>query len=75
MFSTIAILGPGLLGASAGIAAHHAKLAGRIVAWARKPEVRLLCEESDWCDTVYSEARDAVAEADLVLICTPVHTI
>ena len=75
MFSTIAILGPGLLGASAGIAAHEAGLAKRIVAWARKPETRLQCESAEWCDAVYKEAEDAAAEADLVIICTPVHTI
>ena len=75
MFSSIAILGPGLLGASAGIAAHEAQLSKRIVAWARKAEVRLLCEQSTWCDAVYTHAEDAVKNADLVIICTPVQTI
>ncbi|MGB0370690.1 MAG: prephenate dehydrogenase [Opitutales bacterium] len=75
MFSTIAILGPGLLGASAGIAAQQAQVSKKIVAWARKSEVRVLCEESGWCDAVYSDAQEAVKDADLVIICTPVHTI
>lgn len=75
MFSTIAILGPGLLGASAGIAAHQACAAKRIVAWARKSDVRVLCEQSDWCDAVFADIKEAVVDADLVVICTPVHTI
>ena len=75
MFSTIAILGPGLLGASAGIAAHEAQLSKRIVAWARKAEVRLLCEQSPWCDEVCTHAEEAVKDSDLVIICTPVQTI
>ena len=75
VFSTIAILGPGLLGASAGIAAHEAQLSKRIVAWARKAEVRLLCEQSPWCDEVCTHAEEAVKDSDLVIICTPVQTI
>lgn len=75
VFSTVAILGPGLLGASAGAAIFQNQIAERIVAWARKPETRLLCEQAEWCDEVFESAAEAASEADFIIICTPVHTI
>ena len=75
VFSTVAILGTGLLGSSAGIAIHQARLAKRIVAWARKAEVRVRCEASEWCTEVYADPLEAAKDADLVIICTPVQTI
>lgn len=75
MFKTIAILGPGLLGASLMQAARQHELCQRTIAWSRRPETRIRCEQQPWCDSVMPTASEAAANADLVVICTPVETI
>lgn len=75
MFDRIAILGPGLLGASLLQAAKRRGLCRRTAVWSRRPETRLKCETQPWCDAVFADAGDAVAEADFVVACTPVDTI
>ena len=75
VFQTVTIIGPGLLGASAGMAMHANGLAKRVVCSTRRVETRLACEQAAWCDAAYADASDAVVDADFVIICTPVHTI
>lgn len=75
MFDQITIIGPGLLGASIGIAAHERGLAGRIVSWSRQAETRAKCQAQDWCDEVYDTAEEACRGSQLIIICTPVQTI
>lgn len=75
MFEQITILGPGLLGASLAMAVKTKGLAGRVVAWSRRPETRAKCLSRTWCDSVEETAVAAVCESDLVIICTPVETI
>jgi cyclohexadieny/prephenate dehydrogenase len=74
-FQTLTILAPGLLGASLGQAARARGLARTIRVWARRAEVRLACEESDWCDSAHADAREAAEGADFVVVCTPVEHI
>jgi len=50
-------------------------LVERAVAWARRPESRVECEAQPWCDAVYPNPQDAVAEADLVVLCPPVEFV
>ena len=75
MFDQIAILAPGLLGASVARAARHFGAAKRIVLWARRPEVRLQLKGQPWCDRVADTPADAVRGAQLVVICAPVDQI
>ncbi|ADE55304.1 prephenate dehydrogenase [Coraliomargarita akajimensis] len=75
MFHQITILGPGLLGASLAMAAKERTLTQRIVTWSRREETRSKCMQRDWCDAVCSTASEAVRGSDLIIICTPVHTI
>jgi prephenate dehydrogenase len=75
MFERIAILGPGLLGASLLQAAKQRGLCRHTAAWSRRPETRLKCDGQPWCDAVFADAGDAVADADFVVVCTPVDTI
>ncbi len=75
MFDQITILGPGLLGASIGIAARERGLARRIVSWSRRPETRAKCLQQSWCDAIFDTAGAACQRSQLVVICTPVHTI
>ena len=71
----LAILAPGLLGASVAQAARHFGAAQRIVVWARRPEVRLQIQNQLWCDAVADSPAAAVTEADLVVLCPPVDRI
>jgi cyclohexadieny/prephenate dehydrogenase len=75
MFDEIAILAPGLLGASVARAAHHYGVAKRTVLWARRPEVRLKLKDQSWCNRVADTPADAVRDAQLTVVCAPVDQI
>ncbi len=71
----IAILAPGLLGASVAQAARHFGAARHITLWARRPETRLQLKAQPWCDRVADSPADAVHGARLVIVCAPVDQI
>ena len=75
MFDQIAILAPGLLGASVARAARHYGAASKITLWARRPETRLQLKSQPWCDRVADTPADAVRAAQLVILCAPVDQI
>lgn len=75
MLRQLTIIAPGLLGASLGLAAHRLGLASRITVWARRPEVRQACEETDWCHAAPPTLAEAVHKAELVVLCPPVGII
>ncbi|HKK17646.1 MAG TPA: prephenate dehydrogenase/arogenate dehydrogenase family protein [Opitutales bacterium] len=75
MFDQITILGPGLLGASIGMAARGRGLAKRIVSWSRRAETRANCLAQVWCDEVFDSPEAACRGSQFVVICTPVQTI
>ena len=75
MFDQIAILAPGLLGASVARAARHYGAARKITLWARRPETRLQLKGQPWCDAVADLPADAVRGAQLVILCAPVDQI
>jgi prephenate dehydrogenase len=75
MFDQITILGPGLLGASIGIAARERGLAKRIVSWSRRVETRANCLKQSWCSDVFDCPEAACKGSQLVIVCTPVQTI
>lgn len=72
---TIAILAPGLLGASLAAASKANRLCARVHVWARREETRKQCQLKDWCDECFETAEAAVAQADIVWICAPVASI
>ncbi len=74
-FDKLAILAPGLLGASLAMNARGRGLARRITVWARRAEVRQACEGSTWCDEALAEPEEAARDADFVVVCTPVSVI
>jgi prephenate dehydrogenase len=75
VFDPIAILAPGLLGASVARAARYYGAARRVTLWARRPEVRLQLKSQPWCDRVADSPAEAAADAQLVIICAPVDQI
>lgn len=75
MVPHLAILAPGLLGGSVGLAAHARGVASRITVWARRPEVRIALQGQPWCSAVASSPEAAVRDADLVVLAAPVDRI
>lgn len=71
----LALLAPGLLGASVAQAARQFGAASHITVWARRPEVRLQIQNQLWCDAVADSPAAAVTEADLIVLCPPVDRI
>jgi cyclohexadieny/prephenate dehydrogenase len=71
----LAILAPGLLGASVARAARARAQARRITVWARRPEVRAALQGQPWLDHVADTPEHAVAHADLVVLAAPVDKI
>jgi prephenate dehydrogenase len=71
----VAIVGLGLLGGSWGLALKRAGFTGRIVGHARRPETREQALVEGAVDEAFAEVTEAVREADLVILATPVAVI
>jgi len=72
LFERLALIGVGLIGSSIARAARAQGLAGSIVATARSAATRRRVMELGIADQVVDTNADAVAGADLVIVCIPV---
>ncbi len=72
LYERVTIIGTGLIGASLGLAMKREGLAGHITGCARKPETRAKALELKIVDHATADAKEAVLDADLVMLCTPV---
>jgi cyclohexadieny/prephenate dehydrogenase len=72
LFDTLAIIGPGLIGSSIARAARAHGAVRSIVATARSPKTRDRVVELGLADKVVETNEEAVAGADLVIVCIPV---
>jgi cyclohexadieny/prephenate dehydrogenase len=72
IFNRIALIGFGLIGGSIARAARAQRLAGEIVTTARSPKTRARVQELGIVDRVLETNAEAVADADLVILCIPV---
>ncbi len=68
----VAIIGLGLLGGSIGLAIKARELAIATTGYDRDPQVRTKAAERGLVGQVCDSAAEAVAEADLVILCVPV---
>jgi prephenate dehydrogenase len=68
----LTIIGAGLLGGSIGLAARARGLAKRVSALVRRPESVAECQALGIADEVTLDSAEAVADADLVVLCTPI---
>ncbi|WP_236919085.1 prephenate dehydrogenase [Ereboglobus luteus] len=75
MLAHLAILAPGLLGASVAKAARARNAARSITIWARRPETRDALRAQPFADTIADTPADAVRDADLVVLAAPVEKI
>ncbi len=71
LFGRIALVGIGLIGSSLARVARREGLAGHIAACARSEETRRKASELGLADSVHADAGACAADADLVMLCTP----
>lgn len=74
-FPTVSIIGVGLLGGSIALAARQRRVAGRVVGYVRNEQSLARVRECNLLDEVTTDLARAVADADLVIVCTPVDVI
>ncbi|MEX2605976.1 MAG: (d)CMP kinase [Kiritimatiellia bacterium] len=72
---TIALVGVGLMGGSIGLALRARNVPLRIQVYARRKETRDAALSLGMADAVFADPADAVADADLVILCVPVRAI
>ena len=72
MFARVALIGLGLIGSSLAHAMRRAGLAGHIAGHARSAATRATASRIKLTDSVHETAAEAVADADLVILCVPV---
>lgn len=75
LFDTIAIIGVGLIGGSLGMAAKTRGLAKRIIGIGRSEQKLMHAQILGAVDEYSLDMNDGVADADLIIICTPVGQI
>ena len=73
-FSRVALIGIGLIGSSLAHVIRKKKLAGEITGYARSEATRSTALELGLVDKIYPTAAEAAADADLVILCSPVGT-
>ncbi|MCB2100884.1 MAG: prephenate/arogenate dehydrogenase family protein [Rhodobacterales bacterium] len=71
MFRRVAFIGIGLIGSSLARVIRRDGLAGHIAVAARSPDTLAAATRLDLADSVTTDPAEAVAGADLVMICTP----
>lgn len=72
IYERVALIGLGLIASSLYWAIKRDGLASEVVGYARSSETRDTAREIGLCDTVYDSLAEAVAGADLVVLCVPV---
>jgi prephenate dehydrogenase len=75
MPKTLAILGLGLMGGSLGLGAKSHGVVDHVTAYARRDESRRDALRLGIADSVFDNPSDAVRQADIVVLCTPVLTM
>jgi cyclohexadieny/prephenate dehydrogenase len=74
MFEKMALLGLGLIGSSLSHAARRAGLCEHISGFARSSETRTTALDIGIVNAVHTSAAEAVKDADLVILCSPIGT-
>ncbi|MGD9827164.1 MAG: prephenate/arogenate dehydrogenase family protein [Hyphomicrobiaceae bacterium] len=75
LFRRMALIGIGLIGSSLSHAARRAGLVGEIVGAAQSEATRRTALELGLVAKAYADPAEAVAEADLVILCVPVGAL
>ena len=75
LFDRVTIVGLGLIGGSLGLALKRKRLARNVVGWSRREATLRQARASGAIDWGTTDLRRAVADADLVVLATPVDVI
>lgn len=75
MFKRVAIIGVGLIGGSLGLSLKRKRLAGEVIGFFRKKRSARLALKSGIVDQAVFNLKNAVKDADLVILATPVGVI
>ena len=73
-FKKVAIIGLGLIGSSIAHAVRRGNLAAEIAGHDASADVLARAKVLGFCDSLHAKAADAVAGADVVILCAPVGT-
>jgi cyclohexadieny/prephenate dehydrogenase len=71
IYDRVALLGIGLIGSSIARALRRGGLARHVACWSRSAATRDATRRLAICDSVHDGLADAVRDADLVILCTP----
>ena len=74
IFKRVCLLGLGLIGSSMALSMRRDSLVGTIAGYSRSDETLRVAEELGLADEYFNSPEDAVAGAELVVLCTPVGT-
>jgi len=74
-WDTVAIVGMGMIGTSLGIELMRRGVAGQVIGIGRNPQKLHMAEQMGACTSVSTNLASGVAEAWLVVVCTPVSRI
>ncbi len=74
LFARVALIGVGHIGSSLARVMRRENLAGHIAGCSRSEANRAICLELGLADSMHADAGAAVADADLVILCTPLGT-
>lgn len=72
LFNQVTLVGVGLLGGSLGLALQKHALARRVVAYVRRSASVVECNQLKIAHLATCDLKEAVREADLVILCTPI---
>ena len=72
LFDQITIIGLGLIGSSLARAAVQQNLAAKVIGYDSSASVRTRAVELNFATDIASDMADAVRDADLIILCTPV---
>ena len=72
LFGRVALIGVGLIGSSLAHAMRRGGLAGHIAGHAKSERTRAKAVELGLVNSIHAGAAEAVADADLVIVCTPI---
>jgi prephenate dehydrogenase len=75
MWNQVTVIGVGLIGGSIGLALRRRELARQVVGVGRTPQRLAIAHEMGAVSSFTTDLAEGVAEADLVVVCTPVATI
>ncbi|MBX3415053.1 MAG: prephenate dehydrogenase/arogenate dehydrogenase family protein [Pirellulales bacterium] len=74
-WNSVAIVGVGLIGGSIGLALRHRRLADRVVGIGRREESLRVAKSRGAVTATTTSLATGVADAELVIVCTPVEQI